>query len=186
MKLDMFTIAPGEKPLDKLEANCGFAGIFKKIGIIGDSLSSGEFESHDKDGTILYHDMYEYAWPAVLERLTGTEYRNYSRGGMSAKEFFETWADQNGFWQWNQAYIIALGNNDIFVLNHPIGSVADIHPENPEDNGDTFFGYMGRIVSKLKDIEKDSRIFLVSMQRRGESEGDPVICAVADEMKKMI
>ena len=40
MKLDMFTIAPGEKPLDRLEANCGFAGIFKKIGIIGDSLSS--------------------------------------------------------------------------------------------------------------------------------------------------
>ncbi|GFI17714.1 MAG: SGNH/GDSL hydrolase family protein [Lachnospiraceae bacterium] len=185
MKLDMFTIAPGEKPLDRLEANCGFAGIFKKIGIIGDSLSSGEFESHDKDGTILYHDMYEYAWPAVLERLTGTVYRNYSRGGMSAKEFFETWADQNGFWQWNQAYIIALGNNDIFVLNHPIGSVADIHPENPEDNGNTFFGYMGRIVSRLKDIEKDSRIFLVSMQRRGEAEGDPVICAVADEMKKM-
>ena len=41
MKLDMFTIAPGEKPLDKLEANCGFAGIFKKIGIIGDMSMHG-------------------------------------------------------------------------------------------------------------------------------------------------
>lgn len=54
MKLDMFTIAPGEKPLDRLEANCGFAGIFKKIGIIGDSLSSGEFESHDKDLSLIH------------------------------------------------------------------------------------------------------------------------------------
>ncbi len=185
MNLDLFTAAPGEKPLDNIKATCGFAGIFKEIGIIGDSLSSGEFEYHDQDGNIVYHDMYEYSWPAVLERLTGTVCRNYSRGGMSAREFCDSWADQNGFWQWNQAYIIALGNNDVFVLGHPVGSTADIHPEKPEDNPDTFFGNMGRIVSKLKSLEKDARIFLVSMQRRGEAEGDPLICAIADEMKKM-
>ena len=104
---------------------------------------------------------------------------------MTAKEFYETWADQKGFWQWNQAYIIALGNNDMFVCGHPVGSVADIHPGEPEKNADTFFGNMGRIVSKLKSIEKDARIFLVSMQRRGEETGDPMICGVAEEMKKM-
>lgn len=159
MNLDLFTVTPEEKPLDSLKGTCGFAGIFKEIGIIGDSLSSGEFEYHDKDGNIVYHDMYEYSWPAVLERLTGTVCHNYSRGGMSAKEFYESWAEQNDFWQWNQAYIIALGNNDVFVLEHPVGSAADIHPEHPEDNPDTFFGNMGRIVSKLKKIEKDARIF---------------------------
>ena len=185
MNLDLFMVAPGEKPLDNMKAACGFAGIFKEIGVIGDSLSSGEFESHDQEGNTLYHDMYEYSWPAVLERLTGTVYRNYSRGGMTAKEFYETWADQKGFWQWNQAYIIALGNNDMFVCGHPVGSVADIHPGEPEKNADTFFGNMGRIVSKLKSIEKDARIFLVSMQRRGEETGDPMICGVAEEMKKM-
>lgn len=72
--------------------------------MIGDSLSSGEFESRDGDGNVLCHDMYEYSWPAVPERLTGTAFHNYSRGGMSAREFYETWADQNDFWQWNQAY----------------------------------------------------------------------------------
>ena len=185
MKLDLLTVAPDERPLDNLKGTCGFAGIFKEIGVIGDSLSSGEFESHDENGNIMYHDMYEYSWPAVLERLTGTVYRNYSRGGMTAKEFYETWADQKGFWQWNQAYIIALGNNDMFVRGHPVGSVADIHPGEPEKNADTFFGNMGRIVSKLKSIEKDARIFLVSMQRRGEETGDPMICGVAEEMKKM-
>ena len=185
MKLDLLTVAPDERPLDNLKGTCGFAGIFKGIGVIGDSLSSGEFESHDENGNIMYHDMYEYSWPAVLERLTGTVYRNYSRGGMTAKEFYETWADQKGFWQWNQAYIIALGNNDMFVCGHPVGSVADIHPGEPEKNADTFFGNMGRIVSKLKSIEKDARIFLVSMQRRGEETGDPMICGVAEEMKKM-
>lgn len=185
MKLDLLTVAPDERPLDNLKGTCGFAGIFKEIGVIGDSLSSGEFESHDENGNIMYHDMYEYSWPAVLERLTGTVYRNYSRGGMTAKEFYETWADQKGFWQWNQAYIIALGNNDMFVCGHSVGSVADIHPGEPEKNADTFFGNMGRIVSKLKSIEKDARIFLVSMQRRGEETGDPMICGVAEEMKKM-
>lgn len=185
MKLDLFTVAQGEKPLENMKASCGFAGIFKEIGVIGDSLSSGEFESHDEEGNVLYHDMYEYSWPAVLERLTGTVYHNYSRGGMTAKEYYESWADKNGFWQWNQAYIIALGNNDIFGMNQPAGTIEDIHPENPEANPDTFFGYMGRIVSKLKSIEKDARIFLVSMQRRGEPQGDPIICAVACEMKKM-
>ena len=185
MKLDLLTVAPDEQPLDNLKGTCGFAGIFKEIGVIGDSLSSGEFESHDENGNIMYHDMYEYSWPAVLERLTGTVYRNYSRGGMTAKEFYESWADRNGFWQWNQAYIIALGNNDVLGCGHPVGSVADIHPEDSQANPPTFFGNMGRIVSKLKEIEKDARIFLVSMQRRGEEEADPVICQVAEEMKKM-
>ncbi len=185
MEMDFFTQIPGEKPLDNIKPTCGFAGIFREIGVIGDSLSSGEFEAHDEDGNIVYHDMYEYSWPAVLGRLTGTVYHNYSRGGMSAKEFYESWAEPNGFWQWNQAYIIALGNNDVFTLNHPIGSVAEIHPENPDANSDTFFGNLGRIISKLKSIEKDARIFLVSMQKRGEEEGDPIICAVAKEMKKI-
>ncbi len=185
MRMDFFTLSPGEKPLDNIKPTCGFAGIFKEVGVIGDSLSAGEFESRGRDGNILYHDMYEYSWPAVLERLTGTVYRNYSRGGMTAKEYYESWAGENGFWQWNQAYIIALGNNDVFVVNHPTGSAADIHTENPEANPDTFFGNMGRIVSRLKKIEKDARIFLVSMQRRGEIQGDPVICAVTEEMKKM-
>lgn len=57
----------------------GFAGIFKEIGIIGDSLSSGELESHDEDGNIIYHGRYEYSWPAVPGRLTGTVCHNYSR-----------------------------------------------------------------------------------------------------------
>ncbi len=185
MNLDLFTLTPGEKPLDNLKATCGFAGIFKEIGIIGDSLSAGEFESHDEHGNIVYHDMYEYSWSAVLQRLTGTVCHNYSRGGMTAREYYESWADKNDFWQWNQAYIIALGNNDVFVCGHPVGSVEDIHPQAPESNPDTFFGNMGRIVSKLKSMEKDARIFLVSMQRRGEEAGDPIICGIADEMKKM-
>ena len=50
MKLDLLTVAPDERPLDNLKGTCGFAGIFKEIGVIGDSLSSGEFESMYENG----------------------------------------------------------------------------------------------------------------------------------------
>lgn len=168
MDLHKFYIQEGEQPLDTLKDTCGFAGIFKQIGVIGDSLSAGEFESRNENNEIAYHDYYEYSWPAILERITGTKYNNYSRGGMTAKEYIDSWADQNQFWQWNQAYIIALGNNDTFVCHHPLGSISDIHPHTPNDNADTFFGNMGRIISKIKSIEKDAILFLVSPQLRGE------------------
>ena len=95
-----FELGANEQPLDIIKETCGFAGIFKQIGVIGDSLASGEFESHDENGSIVYTDMYEYSWPAVLERITGTKYNNYSRGGMTAREYMQSWADANGFWQW--------------------------------------------------------------------------------------
>ena len=42
---EMLGVSPGEKPLDQLILNGGFCGIFRTIACIGDSLSSGEFES---------------------------------------------------------------------------------------------------------------------------------------------
>lgn len=98
MNNKQFEIGVSEQPLDIIKETCGFAGIFKQIGVIGDSLASGEFESHDENGNIVYTDMYEYSWPAVLERITGTKYNNYSRGGMTAREYVQSWADTNGFW----------------------------------------------------------------------------------------
>ena len=179
-----FELGANEQPLDIIKETCGFAGIFKQIGVIGDSLASGEFESHDENGSIVYTDMYEYSWPAVLERITGTKYNNYSRGGMTAREYMQSWADANGFWQWNQAYIIALGNNDSFVCGHPLGSVKDVNAECPQDNADTFFGNMGKIVCKLKTIEPNARIFVVTPQLRGEA-CDKDIRYIASELAKL-
>lgn len=46
-----FELGANEQPLDIIKETCGFAGIFKQIGVIGDSLASGEFESHDENGS---------------------------------------------------------------------------------------------------------------------------------------
>ena len=67
-----FELGANEQPLDIIKETCGFAGIFKQIGVIGDSLASGEFESHDENGSIVYTDMYEYSlfWSALRGRST--------------------------------------------------------------------------------------------------------------------
>ena len=49
-------------PLETLVQDGGFVCIFRTIGCIGDSLSSGEFQSTKEDGSQGYHDMYEYSW----------------------------------------------------------------------------------------------------------------------------
>ena len=187
MDISFFETKNNEKPLENIKENCGFAGIFKEIGVVGDSLSSGEFESTDENGNISYHDFYEYSWPAILERITGSKYSNYSRGGMSFKEFYESRADKNYFWQKKQAYIVSLGNNDLFVFNQRVGSAEDINVEDPLKNKDTYFGYMGKVLSKLKSLEKDARIFLVSLQIDHTSkEKDDLAYYVCEEMKKVV
>ena len=147
MMKKIYEIEEGEKPLDNIKETCGFASILKKVGVIGDSLSSGEFESTDDKGDIIYNDMYEYSWPSILSKLTGSQYLNFSRGGMTFKEFYETRADKNNFWIKCPAYIIFLGNNDLFVYNQNVGSVSDINLLDPSKNPDTYFGYMGKVIS---------------------------------------
>ena len=39
-----------ERPLERLAPDGGYCGILRTIGCIGDSLSSGEFESMDEAG----------------------------------------------------------------------------------------------------------------------------------------
>lgn len=186
MDIKNFVFDNTEQPLQNLNDDCGFAAIFRNIGVIGDSLSSGEFESTDGNGTVHYHDMYEYSWPSFLGRTIGAEIRNFSRGGMTAKEYYSGYADERGFWQPCQAYIIGLGNNDLFVFNMKAGCAADIHIGDGDKNPDTFFGWLGKIIDKLKTLQKDARIFLVSMTRDGSSvEHDKLIEYVADEMAKV-
>ncbi len=62
MDLSRFMATPGEKPLDNIVNDAGFFKIFRSVAIIGDSLSSGEFESNMEGGVIghpLYNEKYK-------------------------------------------------------------------------------------------------------------------------------
>ena len=164
MDINNYYAEENEKPLDKIAYNGGFCGIFSTICCIGDSLSSGEFETVGKDGTHHYYDMYEYSWGQYIARMTGSKVYNFSRGGMTAKQYCESFADDNGFWAAkfaSQAYIIALGANDKWQ-EYETGSVADVDLDDHINNKKTFAGYYGEIIQRVKKISPDAKLFFVT------------------------
>ena len=95
---------------------------------IGDSLSSGEFEVLDDEGVVHFIDIYEHSWGQYLARMIGAKAYNFSKSGMSANVYCESWAEANDFWNpeyAGTAYIIALGVNDLLNQDQPLGSVED-------------------------------------------------------------
>ena len=61
MNLDTMFNTPDEKPLDSFPADGGFAGIFRTIACVGDSLSSGEFVSISTEEQKSWHDQFDYS-----------------------------------------------------------------------------------------------------------------------------
>ena len=155
-------------PLETLVQDGGFVGIFRTIGCIGDSLSSGEFESMDENGNKGYHDYFEYSWGQCIARMCGSTCFNFSRGGMTAKEYCQSFADNMRFWDPQyacQCYIIALGVNDIHNQDMEIGTTDDICRDDYTKNADTFTGWYAHIIQRLKAIQPRAKFFLMTMPR---------------------
>lgn len=165
-----------EKPLENILENGGFTGIFRTIGCIGDSLSSGEFESRDEEGNAGFHDLYEYSWGQFMARDIGSTVYNFSKGGMTAHCYMNEFADENGFWDEDrlcQAYIIALGSNDMYMEKRELGTAEDINSKAGDEKSESFAYCYGSIIKKIKELRPTARIFLMSMPRHGDS-GDEI------------
>ena len=159
-------------PIKKFVSDGGLTAIFRTIGFIGDSLSSGEHESYTKEKGNGYHDYYVYSWGQFIARKCGLTAINFSRGGLKAREFFDfvTGDDpraKNIFDEENkcQAYVIALGVNDLNHLEQykdGFGSWDDIDLENEDNNKDSVIGQYVKIIQKVRKIQGKSRIFVVT------------------------
>lgn len=164
-----------EKPLDRIVTDGGFCGVFRTIACIGDSLSSGEFESKMEDGTKRYHDFYDYSWGQYIGRSCASKVYNFSAGGMTAKNYIENFADTRGFWgrdKLAQAYIIALGVNDLINRNFPVGSIADVCKDDYTKNADSFAGDYAKIIQRIKQLQPRAKIFLVSIPKHGNEKDE--------------
>ncbi len=176
----------GELPLDRLVTDGGYASIFRRVACVGDSLSSGEFETLDPEtGVRHYYDMFEYSWGQFMARMAGFTVFNFSRGGMTASEYCDSYAAAKDWWNpelWAQAYIIALGVNDLIGARQPLGELSDIHPDDPEKNEKTFTGYYARVIQQYKKISPHAKFFLVSAPRSVsyDGEADDERVAIAD------
>ncbi len=187
---EYLNIDTNEKPLDRIVSDGGYCGIFRTICCIGDSLSSGEFEACGKDGTKSYHDMFDYSWGQFLARDCGSRVYNFSRGGMTATEYINGFALSNGFWDTDklcQAYIIALGINDLFGLKQPLGSIDSICPDDFTKNADDFAGCYATIIQRIRSMQPHARFFLVTMPREGiaEDEGKKKHAELLWELSKL-
>lgn len=176
MDIEKLLYSKDEEPLDRIVYDGGYMRIFRTVGCIGDSLSSGEHESRDKDGNYGYHDFYEYSWGQYMARNAGIKVFNFSRGGMTAKCFMESFGEKCGVWTEEkkcQAYIIALGVNELYTKSIELGEISDIDFENAQNNKETFTGYYAQIIQKIKTVQLDAKIFLVNLPK-GEfaKEGD--------------
>lgn len=151
----------GEKPLERLVEGYSNTSVFRTIAFVGDSLSSGEFEIRNEEGKPKYYDMFEYSWGQYIARKNGLFAYNFSRGGMTAKEYVESFAEEKGYWDKEkacQAYVIALGVNDVYGRHMEIGKLSDIENENP-----TFLYYYAKLVAKYKEISPDAKFFFVGI-----------------------
>jgi len=158
-----------EKPLDHIKPDGGLFSIFRTVACIGDSLASGEMSGQKEDGTRRNYDYYEYSWGQFMARAAGVTVHNFSKGGMTAKLYLERYAEERDWWNPEkkaQAYIMALGVNDILNQNQPIGSINDVDIDVPENNNtETFAGNYGKIIARYRQIEPRARFFLMTMPR---------------------
>ena len=188
MGFEKFFTNADEKPLENIVTDGGFCGIFRTIGCIGDSLSSGEFEGRTSEGASTYNDYYDYSWGQFLARMCGSRAINFSRGGMTAQEFCEGFGNVCKCWDLSnacQAYVIAMGVNDLCHKKQEVGSVSDIDLSNYKNNKETFAGYYAQIIQRIKEIQPRAKFFLMTMPRSGDAERDAISDAHAKLLRDM-
>lgn len=156
------TIRFAEEPVVELRDFASMA-MFSKIGVVGDSYSSGSITS--PGGTIgRYFDL---SWIQEIGRRIGAAATNYSQGGLSTK----TWlTDENGLSKLlahdpEQLYYLALGINDHIAITggtYTLGTIDDIK-EDYTQNADTFYGNYGRIIAQIQAHAPYAILMMVSI-----------------------
>ena len=145
------------KPTSEEKQTVPYSAIFHRIGVIGDSLSSGELTYKVNDQWV-FVDKYEYSWLSNIARTLGLEKAHYSQGGYTAKDF----VDDSGGHKTRllndtacNAYYIALGTNDK-NQSYPLGTISDT-----KDTA-SFVGYMKNIIDVVHTKAPNAVIFLLS------------------------
>lgn len=162
-----------ENSVSKLQDNIEQQSLFSsfiKFGVIGDSLASGECYSNE-DGSNSGRDLYQYSWGQFIARRFGMECVNFSKGGMSTRNWLENSQGLTKLLKSENlcnAYIIGLGVNDANKLGTDyLGTIDDIK-EDYNENPDTFYGNYGKIIGNVFNIAPKTKIFVLTMPRGDE------------------
>lgn len=170
-------------PTQTIIKDGGFCKIFQTIGVVGDSLSSGsmappsdsELGEDEEDTT----DYLWYSWIQYMARYSGLTAYNFSMGGLSARglrhgtsnpNVQEILANLRSNDKKCKAYYVALAHNDYnYAQDHPeyiIGTSADCNLASPDSNANTFYGNYAWVVSQIKAVQPNAKIFLITAKRQ--------------------
>ena len=129
--------------------------MFNTIGIVGDSLASGEVYPPTGDTP---KDIYANSWLSNICKEIGATPSHYSNGGMMA----ESWMKDNGGYKTQllsdrakNAYYVALGTNDKQYFS--VGNVNDTSVAN------TFAGWYNDLLDTIHNHAPNATIFCVSL-----------------------
>lgn len=171
---ELCSVKNGEKPLDNIAPNGGFCRIFNKMAVIGDSLSSGTLEATDENGERLCLEFEDYSWVKYFSSICGCNMLNFSRGGMTAKEFCESYAEEKDFFNPEkacQAYIILLGWNDFYGRKTEAGNLkATLLKTANNDEKTTFCDWYVEIINRFKAISPEAKFFFVTLPHSDNTE----------------
>lgn len=178
-----------ENPIATISHEPGWCTLIHRWGFIGDSLCSGEHEYTREDGSKVWHDIYDYSWgQRIVAAVGGAVGYNFSQGGETAKGWIEHFwdypmnrnADISAKQHPCQAYIMALGCND--KKSFAAGNARkDINLEDYTKNADTFAGYYGGIIQRVRSLRPDAPIFVVTLPNLyGDAAISAQIRAMAD------
>ena len=183
-----------ENPIATISQQPGWCTLIHRWGFIGDSLCSGEHEYCRADGSKVWDDIYEYSWgQRMVAAIGGAVGYNFSQGGETAKG----WIDH--FWDYPmnrnadirakshlcQAYVVALGVNDKLKFE-PGDAHKDINLKDYTKNAETFAGYYGGIIQRVKELQPEARFFVVTLPNLyGSKEISAQIRSMADIFDKV-
>lgn len=153
-----------ENPLLQNQTTRNYITIFHKMGVVGDSLASGVFNTSNGEIT----DM-TYSWIQIIARLMGITGVNFSQGGLTTRSALSLFVNPASFAEnLCDCYIIALGVNDRYYQSIsdpkgvPLGTTSDINLSDRTQNADTYYGNYASIIQRIKEVQPKAKIFCVT------------------------
>lgn len=153
--------------------------IFDKVTVIGDSYSAGWLQKPDESS---FYDKSKYQWARLIGKKYGFTVNNLSMSGWTAQDFVKNKLSDISNNELQDAYIIALGINDQSNGKETLGTKDDLK-QDYQNNPDSFYGNMGKIIGTIKGHDANARIILLTIMRNDGAVTDTFNAAIKDIAK---
>ena len=156
----LFNPLEGVSPISRKTFDGGYANIFRKIGIIGDSISCGAIDVNGGQSAVDHWE--EYAWSKFISDKTGCQLIKLAQGGLQINNWMATPFPSVATNPDNKAdsYFFMIGHND---QGNITGTTADINTADlPSSSDSTTYGKFGRIIGVCKTANPDAKLFFIT------------------------